>query len=56
MVTVGISRTVGTVASYKEKVAMLKLKLPICAERGDRAAISRQLAGRWRLVGWGMVA
>lgn len=55
MVTVGISRTVGTVASANKEHATLNLKLPISADRGERTAISRQVAGRWRLVGWGSV-
>jgi translation initiation factor 2 subunit 3 len=33
----------------------IKLKMPICAEPGERAALSRQVAGRWRLVGWGEI-
>ncbi|RLI97399.1 MAG: translation initiation factor IF-2 subunit gamma [Candidatus Aenigmatarchaeota archaeon] len=56
MITVGISRTVGSVISAKEGEATLKLKLPICADKGERAALSRQVAGRWRLIGWGSVA
>jgi len=56
MVTVGISRTVGTVVSAKSGSASLKLKIPISADKGERTAISRQVAGRWRLIGWGLVA
>jgi translation initiation factor 2 subunit 3 len=56
MVTVGISRTVGIVISAKPGQASLKLKLPISADKGERAAISRQVAGRWRLIGWGSVS
>jgi len=60
MITVGITRTVGTVASVAKKgggnEAMLELKLPICADKGERAAVTRQVAGRWMLVGWGIVS
>jgi len=27
----------------------------VCAEEGDRAAISRKMAGRWRLIGYGII-
>jgi translation initiation factor 2 subunit 3 len=55
MVTVGISRTVGTVSSASKERATMNLKLPISADKGERTAISRQVAGRWRLIGWGSV-
>ncbi len=55
MLTSGTSRTVG-VMTENGKVSKIKLKLPICAERGERVALSRQVAGRWRLVGWGEIA
>lgn len=54
MVTIGSSRTVGAVTSAGQKTT-LKLKLPICADKGERIAISRQVSGRWRLVGWGEI-
>ncbi len=56
MITAGISRTVGTVTSATSKQLKMDLKLPICADNGERSAISRQVAGRWRLVGWGIIA
>jgi translation initiation factor 2 subunit 3 len=31
------------------------LKLPVCAEEGDRIAISRRFSSRWRLIGGGTV-
>lgn len=55
MITVGISRTVGTVTNASSKDVTVKLKLPICARVGDRAAVSRQISGRWRLIGLGTV-
>ncbi len=54
MLTVGTSRTVGVVYSVKNKID-LDLKLPVCADKGDRVAISRQINGRWRLIGWGEI-
>ena len=54
MITVGTSRTVGTITE-KGKVSKVKLKLPICAEKGERVALSRQVMSRWRLIGWGEI-
>ncbi len=49
----GAAITVGKVASIKENNATVKLTRPICAQIGSRAAISRKIAGRWRLIGYG---
>ncbi len=54
LLTVGISRTIGTVVSASHGVD-IKLKMPVCAEKGDRIAISRQILSRWRLIGWGEI-
>lgn len=56
LLTAGIARTVGTVSSAGGGKVQADLKLPICAEKGDKVAISRQVAGRWRLIGWGELA
>jgi len=56
MITAGISRTVGTVSYANKEQLSMKLKLPVCADKGERTAISRQVAGRWRLVGWGTIS
>ena len=55
MVNIGTATTVGTVASARGDKADVKLKLPVCAKVGARAAISRRIAGRWRLIGYGIV-
>lgn len=55
MVNVGTATTVGTVVSARGDKADVKLKLPVCANVGARAAISRRIAGRWRLIGYGIV-
>lgn len=55
MLVVGSSVTVGLVnAAYKDD-AQLTLKRPVCVEEGARVAISRMLANRWRLIGYGFV-
>jgi len=55
MLTAGVVRTVGTVTSAGGGKIAATLKMPVCADKGDRIAISRQILGRWRLVGWGEI-
>jgi len=55
MITAGTMRTIGTVTSATSSKLSAGLKLPLCVEKGDRLAISRRIAGRWRLVGWGEI-
>lgn len=55
MLTAGTARTVGVISSKKGDNATINLKLPVCAEKGERVALSRQVSGRWHLVGWGEV-
>ncbi|KXB08457.1 translation initiation factor IF-2 subunit gamma [candidate division MSBL1 archaeon SCGC-AAA382M17] len=56
MINANTATTVGTVTSARGTEADVKLKLPICAEKGDRIAISRRISGRWRLIGHGIIA
>ncbi len=53
MLTVSIAKTVGNVISADKKKLHAKLKLPVCAEKGEKVAISMQVGGRWHLVGYG---
>jgi len=55
MLNIGTSTTVGMVLSAREALATVRLKLPVCAEKGDRVAISRRVGGRWRLIGYGII-
>lgn len=55
LLDVGTTITVGTVLSSKKDSATFKLARPICAEDGSRAAISRKIASRWRLIGYGLI-
>jgi len=56
MLNVGTAMTVGTVSSARGDRATIKLKLPVCAEQGARVALSRRVAGRWRLIGYGIIS
>ena len=55
LLDVGTAITVGSVVSMKNDIVTLQLARPVCAEEGDRAAISRKMAGRWRLIGYGII-
>lgn len=55
MINVGTATSVGTVTSGRGTEAEIKLKLPVCVEEGNRAAISRRISGRWRLIGYGII-
>ncbi len=55
MLNVGTAMTVGTITSARGNRVSVSLKLPVCAERGARAALSRRVAGRWRLIGYGII-
>jgi len=55
LLDVGTTITLGTVVSSKKDSATLKLSRSICAEDGARAALSRKIASRWRLIGYGII-
>lgn len=54
MVNVGTTKSAGIVTQAGDDVK-LDLKMPVCAEEGDRVAISRQIDSRWRLIGHGKI-
>jgi translation initiation factor 2 subunit 3 len=54
MINVGTSRSVGVI-DQKKKTVHMKLKIPLCVEAGERVVLSRQVSGRWRLIGYGIV-
>ncbi len=55
MITAGSAITLGVVSKLGKDVMEVKLRRPVVVWRGMRVAISRQVLGRWRLVGWGKV-
>jgi translation initiation factor 2 subunit 3 len=52
---VGAAITVGKVASVRKDSVLVKLTRPVCTQTGSRVAISRKIAGRWRLIGYGLM-
>ncbi len=55
LLDIGTSITAGSVVSIKGDNATMRLSRSISAEEGARAAISRKIAGRWRLIGYGII-
>ncbi len=55
MITAGSAITLGVVSKLGKDVMEVKLRRPVVVWKGMRVAISRQVLGRWRLVGWGKV-
>lgn len=55
MINVGPCRSVGVVSSIKGDKIKLSLRIPVFAEEGERVVLSRQIAGRWRLIGYGKI-
>ncbi len=56
MITVGTAITLGIVTKVTRDEVEVILRRPVVAWKGARVAISRQVRGRWRLIGWGIVA
>jgi len=55
MINIGTSTTIGVVTSARKDVVDVKLKLPVCADEGQRVALSRRVGARWRLIGYGII-
>lgn len=55
MLTIGTATTVGIVSELKSEKIGVKLKLSVCADYGQRIAISRRIDGRWHLIGYGEI-
>jgi translation initiation factor 2 subunit 3 len=54
MINIGTATTVG-VLQASGKILKLTLRRPVIAKKGDKAAIGRQVAGRWHLIGYGII-
>jgi len=55
LINVGTARSIGIVEGIKGNQIEVKLKIPVCADNNDRIVFSRQVLGRWRLIGWGEI-
>ncbi len=55
MLNIGTATTIGVVTSARASDAEVKLKRPVCADKGASIAISRRVGARWRLIGSGIL-
>ena len=55
MINIGTARSIGIVTNVKGNETEMELKIPVCADKSDRVVLSRQVLGRWRLIGYGEI-
>jgi len=55
MLNSGTATTLGMVNSSAKGKVKMHLKRPICAHKGSKVAISRQIKARWHLIGFGVI-
>jgi translation initiation factor 2 subunit 3 len=55
LMNVGTARTLGIVKTAKKDNVIFDLKLPVSVGKGERAVLSRRIADRWRLIGFGVI-
>ena len=56
LLNVGTAKTMGEVIEVSKDEMVNQLSIPVCADEGDRVAISRRIGGRWRLIGVGTLS
>ena len=55
MINVATATSVGVTKNSEKGKATLDLRLPICADSGQRVSLSRRVGSRWRLIGHGTI-
>ncbi len=55
VITVGTSTTLGVPVTVNDNIVDIKLSNPVCAPVGQRIALSRQVDGKWHLIGYGII-
>ncbi len=55
MLTIGTAITLSFVTRVGKEEMTVRLRRPVAAVPGGRVAFSRQVFGRWRLIGWGIL-
>jgi translation initiation factor 2 subunit 3 len=55
LINVGTLRSIGTVTKIGKEIE-LKLKIPVCIKEKEKVVVSRQITGKWRLVGYGEIS
>lgn len=55
MINVGSQSLGGTVIKVKTDTVRIEFAKPVCANKGDKIALSRRVDNNFRLIGWGEI-
>ena len=55
MINVGSQSLGGKVISVKNETVRIEFAKPVCANIGDKIALSRRVDNNFRLIGWGEI-
>lgn len=55
MLNVATATSVGVTRNAEKTRTDIDLRLPICADKGQRISLSRRIGSRWRLIGYGTI-
>ena len=55
MINVGSQSLGGTVINVKRDTVRIEFAKPVCANKGDKIALSRRVDNNFRLIGWGEI-
>ena len=55
MLNVATATSVSVTRNAEKDRTDLNLRLPICADKGQRISLSRRIGSRWRLIGYGTI-
>ena len=55
MINVGSQSLGGTVINVKRATVRIEFAKPVCANKGDKIALSRRVENNFRLIGWGEI-
>ena len=55
MLNIGTATTIGIVTSPQGGRVEMNLKMPVCADQGQRVAISRPVGSKFRIIGYGII-
>ena len=55
MINVGSQSIAGTIVTVKRDTVRIEFHKPICANLGEKIAMSRRVDNNFRLIGWGEI-
>jgi len=55
MINVGSKSLAGKITGVHRDKARIEFTKPVCANLGDKIALSRRIENNFRLIGWGVI-